>query len=324
LDSAALRRKLAQWYEKHRRDLPWRRTRDPYAIWISEIMLQQTRVAAAIPYYERFLARFPDAGSLAGATEDEVLTHWSGLGYYSRARNLRKAARLVADRGAFPRDHAAILELPGIGAYTAAAVASIAFGLPHAVVDGNVRRVVARLTNDGAVDVQAVADRLLDRKNPGRSNQALMELGALICLPGIPLCNACPVARLCEAKQHGTQEELPPKRERPEVKRIALKLLVIRRRGRILLVPSTRVRGFWDLPEPFEGARLASKIGVFRHSILNRQYNFEVWEALVRTLPPHSRWWAASDPANPKLDEIPLSTASKKALLCLDKKENTT
>lgn len=304
---------------KHRRDLPWRRTRDPYAIWISEIMLQQTRVAAAIPYYERFLARFPDAESLAHASEDEVLTYWSGLGYYSRARNLLKAASLIAEHGAFPRDYAAILELPGIGAYTAAAVASIAFGLPHAVVDGNVRRVVTRLTNDGAADVQAVADSLLDRKNPGQSNQALMELGALICLPGIPLCQACPVARLCEANRHGTQEELPPKRERPAVKRIALKLLVIRRRGKILLVPSTRVRGFWDLPEPFEGARLANKIGVFRHSILNRQYNFEVWEALARTVPTPSRWWAGSNQ-----DEIPLSTASKKALRCLDKKVNTT
>ncbi len=282
-------------------------------------MLQQTRVAAAIPYYERFLARFPDAESLAGATEDEVLTHWSGLGYYSRARNLRKSARLIADQGAFPREYAAIREIPGIGAYTAAAVASIAFGLPHAVVDGNVRPVVSRLKNDGAADVQAVADRLLDHKNPGRSNQALMELGALICLPRAPPLQCLPVSRLCEANQHGTQEELPPKRERPAVKRIALKLLVIRQRGKILLVPSTRVRGFWDLPEPFEGARLANKIGVFRHSILNRQYNFEVWEALARAGPAGSRWWADSDQ-----DEIPLSTASKKALRCLDKKENTT
>ena len=304
---------------KHRRDLPWRRTRDPYAIWISEIMLQQTRVAAAIPYYERFLARFPDAKALAQASEDEVLTYWSGLGYYSRARNLRKAARLIAEQGTFPHDHAAILELPGIGAYTAAAVASIAYGLPHAVVDGNVRRVVARLTGDGEADVQTVADSLLDRKDPGRSNQALMELGALICLPRAPLCHSCPVSRLCEANRLGLQEELPPKRERPAVERITLQLLVIRRRGKILLTPSTRVRGFWDLPGLYEGARLANKMGVFRHSILNRQYNFEVWEALARTVPAGSRWWGGSNQ-----DEIPLSTASKKALRCLDKKVNTT
>jgi A/G-specific adenine glycosylase len=319
LDSAVLRKKLSQWYARHRRDLPWRRTRDPYAICISEIMLQQTRVAAAIPYYERFLARFPDAEALAEASEDEVLTHWSGLGYYSRARNLRKAARLITDQGAFPSDYAGILELPGIGAYTAAAVASIAYGLPHAVVDGNVRRVIARLTNDASVDVQAAADRLLDHKDPGCSNQALMELGALICLPRAPLCLACPVVNQCGAYKHGTQEELPPKKARPAVERIERTLLVIRRDGKILLTPSSRVRGFWDLPEPFKGARLGSRIGVFRHSILNRQYNFQVWEALARVVPDGSRWWVRS-----AQDEIPLSTTSKKALRCLDKKENTT
>ena len=201
----AIRRKLARWYEKNARDLPWRRTRDPYAIWISEIMLQQTRVAAAIPYYERFLARFPDARSLARAFEDEVLAAWSGLGYYSRARNLHKAAKAIAELGAFPRDYAAIRELPGVGGYTAAAVASIAFHLAHAVVDGNVKRVIARLAGTADVDVQAAADALMDRSNPARSNQALMELGAVVCLPRAPLCDACPVARECQAKNNGTR-----------------------------------------------------------------------------------------------------------------------
>jgi A/G-specific adenine glycosylase len=320
LDSAALRKKLAQWYERNRRDLPWRRTRDPYSIWISEIMLQQTRVAAAIPYYERFLARFPDPPSLARASEDEVLTYWSGLGYYSRARNLRKAAGIIVEQGAFPIDYAAIRELPGIGDYTAAAVASIAFGLPYAVVDGNVRRVVARLTNDAASDVQQVANSLLDRKDPGSSNQALMELGALICLPRSPLCDVCPVARQCKAHQEGTQEDLPPKRPKPATERIARTLLVIRGRGKILLTPSTRVRGFWDLPEPFAGARIGRKLGVFRHAILNRQYNFEVREGSAGTVPADSRWWGDR---NEPSDEIPLSTTSKKALRCLTKKEQT-
>src|SRR5579863_5065601 len=150
MDYPAIRKKLARWYDRHRRDLPWRRTRDPYAIWISEIMLQQTRVAAVIPYYERFLARFPGVEELAQAPEPEVLALWSGLGYYSRPRNMQKAAQQIVALGEFPSDHASIRELAGVGDYTAAAVASIAFGLPHAVVDGNVRRVVMRLMNDAA------------------------------------------------------------------------------------------------------------------------------------------------------------------------------
>ena len=309
MDAAALRKQLARWYKRNARDLPWRRTRDPYAIWISEIMLQQTRVAAAIPHYQRFLARFPDTAALVRASEAEVLTAWSGLGYYSRARNLRKAAQAIATRGGFPSDYENIRELPGVGDYTAAAVASIAFGLAHAAVDGNVRRVIARLTNDGAVNVQEVADRLLDRKNPGRWNQALMELGALVCLPREPLCGVCPVARHCEARRHGTQAELPPKRPRGEVQRIRVVLVAIRKRGKILLTPSKRVRGFWDLPEPFPGVRASGVLGTFRHTIMNTQYVFEVREAPADRTPKGAKWWDESS-----LREIPLSTTAKKAL----------
>jgi A/G-specific adenine glycosylase len=312
LDAAALRKQLARWYRRNARDLPWRRTRDPYAIWVSEIMLQQTRVAAAIPHYQRFLARFPNAAALARASEAEVLTAWSGLGYYSRARNLRKAAQAIADE--FPGDYESIRQLPGVGDYTAAAVASIAFGLPHAVVDGNVRRVIARLSNDGKVDVQEAAGRLMDRKNPARSNQALMELGALVCLPRDPLCGACPIARHCEAQRHGTQAELPMKRPRGEVQRIRVVLLAIRRRGKILLTPSARVRGFWDLPEPFPGARDSGACGSFRHTIMNTQYVFEVREATGNRAPKGARWWEES-----RLGEIPLGTIAKKALRCLTK-----
>ena len=149
MDYAAIRKKLARWYEGAKRDLPWRRTRDPYAIWISDIMLQQTRVAAVIPYYERFLARFPRVEDLASAREDDVLSLWAGLGYYSRARNMQKAAREVSAQGTFPRDYLSLRALAGIGDYTASAIASIAFDLSHAVVDGNVRRVVMRLANNG-------------------------------------------------------------------------------------------------------------------------------------------------------------------------------
>jgi A/G-specific adenine glycosylase len=311
LDAVSIRKKLARWYERSRRDLPWRRTSDPYAIWISEIMLQQTRVAAVIPYYEKFLKRFPDAASLACAPEDEVLTLWSGLGYYSRARNLRKAAREIASRGDFPPDYESIRELPGVGDYTAAAIASIAFGLPHAVVDGNVKRVIARLMNNGAASPGDIARKLLDVHNPARSNQALMELGALVCLPRVPLCQECPIARHCAAHRAGTQLDVPVKRLKPATVRLERTLLVIRKRGRILLAPGTRVRGFWDLPEPFEGARLVREAGEFSHSILNRRYKFVVWEATTPRAPKGMRWMDDT-----RLNEIPLSTAAKKALRC--------
>src|ERR1700690_4253511 len=157
-DVAAIRRSLLLWYRKHKRDLPWRHTSDPYRIWISEIMLQQTRVAAVIPYYERFLALFPDALALGSAPEQELLAAWAGLGYYSRARNLQKAARAILEFPSFPRDYAALRALPGVGDYTAAAVASIAFGMPHAVLDGNVMRVLARLGNDPS-DISAAPVR---------------------------------------------------------------------------------------------------------------------------------------------------------------------
>src|SRR5690349_5158936 len=193
---------LGAWYARGHRDLPWRSTGDPYRIWVSEIMLQQTRAQAVIPYYERFLTRFPSVPALAAAKEDEVLALWSGLGYYSRARNLLRAARQIAAAGSFPSDYDAIRALPGIGDYTAAAVASIAFGRPHAVLDGNVLRVVARMENDAA-DIRSsrtrerfreIAQSWLDPRDPGHFNQALMELGATVCLPRNPLCLVCPLA----------------------------------------------------------------------------------------------------------------------------------
>ena len=278
-------------------------------------MLQQTRVAAVIPYYERFLARFPDPATLAEAPEEEVLTMWSGLGYYSRARNLQKAARQIVARGSFPATYEAIRELAGVGDYTAAAVSSIAFGLPHAVVDGNVRRVIARITN-GVAETQASADILLDRRNPSRSNQALMELGAVVCLPRDPQCTACPIAADCKAREAGTQNELPAKRAKPATIHLKRTVLVIHQKGKILLAPSPRVQGFWDLPEPFEGARIGARLGEFRHAITHRNYRFTVHEGAARVTPKAFRWFRRKD-----IDEIPLSTTAKKGLRCSIKYE---
>jgi A/G-specific adenine glycosylase len=309
----SLRTQFTRWYDRAQRDLPWRRTRDPYAIWISEVMLQQTRVAAVIPYYERFLRRFPDPAALAQAPEPELLALWSGLGYYSRARNLQKGARQIAERGGFPQDYASLLELAGVGAYTAAAIASISFGLPHAVVDGNVRRVLARLMNDGHADAQEIADRLLDRRDPARWNQAVMELGATICLPREPRCAECPVAAQCAARWAGTQKDLPLKKIKTAPEHHQRTLLLIRREGRILLTPSPRVTGFWDLPEHVADIKLGAMLGEFRHTITYRHYRFTVREAALPAAPGKlaagSRWHSEK-----QLAEIPLSTTAKKAL----------
>ena len=310
LDLRTIRTALTRWYDSVKRDLPWRRTRDPYAIWISEIMLQQTRVSAVIPYYERFLAAYPDAKALARAPEDQVLTMWAGLGYYSRARNLQKAARQIVKD--FPRDYKSIRALAGVGNYTAAAIASIAFGLPHAAVDGNVRRVIVRLANNNDANVVKLAGALLDRRDPGQWNQALMELGATVCLPREPLCVACPIATHCDAHRHGRQHEIPSKKIKPDAVRLTRTLLLVRDRGRLLLSPGSRVRGFWDLPEKIRAARIGSVVGEFRHTITHRHYRFIVRRAKVSAVSKPLRWFADEE-----LDEIPLSTTAKKALRCL-------
>jgi A/G-specific adenine glycosylase len=245
---AGFRKQLLVWFRQFQRDLPWRRTRDPYRIWLSEIMLQQTRVAAAVPYYERFLQRFPDVRSLAAAPQEEVLRLWSGLGYYSRARNLQKAAQqVVANHGGqFPARLEEALALPGIGNYTAAAILSIAFAQNNAVLDGNVARVLARL---GAVrgdiresqrwqHLQKVADGLLEPKSPGDWNQAMMELGATLCAPKSPQCLLCPVAQFCEGRKLGIAESLPERRRKRTTVEVTLAVAVLTdRKGRTLLLP---------------------------------------------------------------------------------------
>lgn len=230
--SRGLRKSLLRWYDAHKRELPWRETRDAYAIWVSEIMLQQTRVETALPYYERFLARFPTAASLAAATEDEVLSAWSGLGYYRRARLLHKGVREVVASygGQVPRDAEARLALPGIGRYTAGAIGSIAFDQQEPIVDGNVARLLSRVhgidTPLGRADTErrlwAEAGALVEGPRPGDLNQALMELGALVCTPKQTRCAACPVCASCVAHQEGRVAELPVPKKKKAPQRVVL------------------------------------------------------------------------------------------------------
>ena len=260
-DPAAIATALLSWYDAERRTLPWRGMRDAYAIWVSEIMLQQTQVATVIPYYERFMARFPTVQALAAATLDEVLALWQGLGYYSRARNLHAAARIICSQhdGALPVDLKALRSLPGIGAYTAAALASIAYGQDVAAVDANVIRVICRLydydgdpkTGVGRRFVQAQAQALLPLGKAGDFNQAMMDLGASICLAQAPACRQCPLRSHCLAMAAGTQALRPvaTPRARPPLRAMAAALIV--RNDRVLIVrrrPTGLLGGLWELP----------------------------------------------------------------------------
>jgi A/G-specific adenine glycosylase len=330
LSTLAIRRRLLAWYRQHQRDLPWRKSSDPYRIWVSEIMLQQTRVAAAIPYYDRFLKRFPGIPELASAPEQDLLAAWAGLGYYARARNLQRAAKKILELGAFPSDYVSIRALDGVGDYTAAAIASIAFDLKHAALDGNVIRVLSRLTAEpgnvasGVVRklLQAVADRLIDPNYPGEFNQACMELGAVVCVPKDPQCAVCPLEMLCAARQLGREKELPLKVSRRSPIVLEKQILVIEKAAKILAwqraVDSPRLASFWELPEPAQlpGARLGPRIARFRHTIVNTNYSFEVYRASAGRVPKGFHWLSAE-----KLDEVPLSTAAKKALACLARRE---
>jgi A/G-specific adenine glycosylase len=314
---------LLAWYDRAKRDLPWRLGQpDFYRVWNSEIMVQQTRVEAVIPYYERFLKRFPDVESLAAASEPDVLTAWSGLGYYSRARNLHRAAKKVA-RDGLPADYARLRELGGIGPYTASAVASIAFGQPHAAVDGNVLRVISRLTNDaGEISSPLTrrrfaeeAQRLLDPHRPGDFNQAMMELGAKICVPRSPDCARCPVARICAARSAGTERELPVKLKKKASREVNMDLaLFTRTTGKIFLVQRTaderRMAGFWELPAkslfPDWPGRAAKQIV---HQIVNDRFRITVWQGIAPPILPAGRWFKPDE-----LATIPLTTIARKAL----------
>jgi A/G-specific adenine glycosylase len=344
---AALRRsrsELATWYGAHRRDLPWRRSRDPYRIWVSEVMLQQTRVEVVVPYYERFLARFPDVGALAAAREAEVLALWSGLGYYGRARRLHAAARqIVQETGNFPVTPVALSRLPGIGSYTAAAVASIAFGEPVAVLDGNVERVAARLVAcDGDPQraasrrrLLAVAEALLDPADPGRSNQALMELGATVCTPRSPRCTGCPLRSPCRARARGRVEAYPRPKTRRRPRRLEMTAALVRRGSRLLLVRreqgSTLLAGTWELPWAADNGdpaadlarryggewRLERRIGTVRHAITDRDIRLHLWEAALTTSGAVCEGEEAAWVEPQGIDELPTSSLLAKALALL-------
>jgi A/G-specific adenine glycosylase len=255
------RRRLLAWFRRHARELPWRRTFDPYAIWISEIMLQQTQVATVIDYYHRFLEKFPNIQTLAAADEQEVLRCWEGLGYYRRARQLHRAAREIVDLhdGRFPREIESIRALPGIGRYTAGAIASIAYGACEPILEANTIRVFSRLlaykedptTTRGQRRLWEFSEAILPRKHVGAFNQALMELGSELCTPRDPVCDDCPVRTLCPTLQAGLQDQIPAVRKKTTYEDVVEAALIVRRRDRVLLRccgPDERWAGLWDFP----------------------------------------------------------------------------
>jgi A/G-specific adenine glycosylase len=306
--------KLLAWYDRHRRDLPWRRSRDPYAIWVSEVMLQQTRVLTVLGHYTRFLERFPGVRALARAPEAEVLHAWQGLGYYSRARRMHEAAKAMNARhgGRVPGDRATLLSLPGVGEYSAGAVASIAFGERVPVVDGNVVRVLTRLfalRGDPAraplrARLWELASELVPAKRPGDFNQALMELGATICTPRSPACDECPLVRQCQAHARGAALRFPELAPRAPATQVRLAAAVVRRRNRVLVVrvpdDAPRWAGLWVFPhvalEPNERpemgalraarehgvrARIGERLAALRYTITRYRMSLEVFDALA-------------------------------------------
>jgi len=319
-------RLLMDWYSAARRDLPWRRSRDPWRILVSEVMLQQTRVVAVLPYYERFLRRFPDPRALAEAQDDELLALWAGLGYYARARNLKAAAAAIVGLGAFPETYDEIRQLPGVGDYTAAAIASIAFNLPHAVLDGNVLRVLARVcaeeeditSSSARVRLREVATRLLEPKRPGDFNQAMMELGATVCLPKSPQCLLCPWRELCQAQAAGRQAEFPVKLKKRVPVKVGVELWVVQKEGRVLLrqrgQAEARLAGFWELPEARDlpHSERGAYLGSFQHSITRHDYTIEVYQATPAKAPKGFRWFELQE-----LGQLALSTMARKALALL-------
>jgi len=347
------RRQLLAWFREYRRDLPWRRTKDPYRIWLSEIMLQQTRVAAVVPYYQRFLDRFPDIHALAAAPEEEVLRLWSGLGYYSRARNLHRAAlEIVAKHGGvFPHAEKDALELPGIGSYTAAAILSIAYGAKHAVLDGNVARVLARLlaVQGDLCDakrwqsLQESANALLDPNPPGDWNQAMMELGATLCTPQAPQCLLCPVAQFCQGRKLGLADLLPARRKKRATEKIALAVAVLLDpRGRTLLLPppalpknkaaharvSVLVSRLWHFPTIAVRTDPAAELQAHLHEILapsvpKQTLQLELLPTVRHTVTHHAitlqpfRVTVALLPRVPGAKTIPLSDVTSPSSLAI-------
>ena len=310
-----LRHALLTWYDAHGRDLPWRGDADPYRVWLSEIMLQQTRVAAAVDHYARFLHKFPTVQTLATAREPSVLAVWSGLGYYHRARRMHQAAKLVVRqrKGIFPRTAADWRALPGVGRYTAAAIASIAFGEAVAVVDGNVERVLGRVFGaaKGREAAWQQAEFLLDRQRPGDFNQAMMELGATVCTPRAPQCPVCPLHTWCASR--GAQSA-PPQSIR---KRKQLTYGLARRNGLVLLVQrpadASLMAGMYELPALSDVQRNGDQpLAMLRHSITDTDYDvsvFTVPRGKLRKLEVNARWFVRR-----QWERLPLTGLARKIL----------
>lgn len=323
---------LIEWFHKNRRDLPWRRTQDPYKIWVSEIMLQQTTVVTVIPYYERFLKRFPALKVLARAPEEEVLKLWSGLGYYSRARNLHRAAQQVMKdlKGKIPQTAEDLQTLPGIGRYTAGAVASIAFGERAPILDGNVIRVLSRLfaifqdpkSSEGQKIFWKMAKKVLPQKNCGDFNQALMELGATLCSPENPLCPLCPLESFCEAKKQGKVLDYPKGKKKITYRGVLLTAAIILKDNKVLMVQRPQkglLKGMWEFPMVEGGLeellrewplQVESPLPLVRHSVLNRRLKISPLVCKIKKPGPIEaphRWLAASH-----VGELPASSMNRK------------
>ena len=318
-----IRAALLRWYDRNKRDLPWRKTRDPYAIWVSENMLQQTQVATVLPYYRRFMEAFPSVEALDRASLDAVRSVWSGLGYYRRATNLKQAARLLVSRhgGRLPADYQRLLGLPGVGRYTAGAIMSIAFDQRYPAPDGNVRRVYARLF--GLTDpkrIETRADEMVSRSRPGDFNQAVMELGATVCLPAGPLCERCPLAYWCHARASGAFDV--PRRQPMHAKAVRWPLVFVESRSRVLLhrrPDSGLLAGLWELPTPdtlpeglaAETLRVSEPVAVLRHAITDKRITAPVY-VLQRRIPVRGHAWRWVDLED--LSSHPLSSLSTKAI----------
>ena len=309
LSEPDFRNKLLAWYDAHARDLPWRASRDPYRVWVSEIMLQQTRVAAVIEHYHEFLRRFPTVKKLAAAREASVLAAWSGLGYYRRARMLHAAAKVVAGerRGTFPETADDWRTLPGVGRYTAAAIASIAFGEAVAVVDGNVERVLQRIVGKAISGEQIwqQVESLLDRNRPGDFNQAMMELGATVCTPRAPACLTCPLVELCATRGEFARAEKKSKQQRREIH-----YALDRRNGSVFLTQRPAdvrlMAGMWELPEIPRPADHGEPFLMVKHSITVTDYTVHVWP-MTATLKGE---WCAID----RLPRLALTGLARKIL----------
>ena len=334
----AIRRKLLHWYGRNGRDLPWRRTRDPYAIWIAETMLQQTQVRTVLPYYQRFLKVLPTVRSLDRARRDKVLALWSGLGYYRRGANLKEASRkIVRDHGGrLPRDFHALCSLPGVGSYTAGALMSIAFNARYPALDGNARRVISRLLGlTRETDIREAGKRLVPRAQPGQFNQTLMDLGAGVCLPRKPICAACPLASCCTALSRGHFASASTRKQK--IKKTEWPLALIRNNGRVLLRRGTErgiLEGIWQLPggerSPSESTRAAllrhldgvhpqpgsaRQIVVIRHAITYRRIKAPVFvfsDSRNMRLPDSNWRWISTS----SLARHPVSSLSLKAIQC--------